>query len=162
MLPRRARFEGVDSDGVDRPLVERQMLRRAFLLTAIAVGLSAAGALAFAPSFSRVTQAWSSGIAWTGRAFTPVPMPRDSSAASPDPSLDNSGAPGTFCPTLPHDPALGVASTHADQGMSTGTSLSASASTPLAGKVDLLAVPAMCDVVSDTTHASPARPPILP
>jgi hypothetical protein len=138
----------------------RLMLRRALAITVIAVALSAAGALAFAPNFSRVSRAWSRSVAWSGRAFTPVPVPRDSSAASHDPSLENDPAPGTFCPTRPHDPNMSSATSASD-----GSAQTSSASTPVPGKIDLLAppAPAMCNpAATDTTHATPALRPLLP
>jgi hypothetical protein len=131
------------------------MLRRALAITVVAVGLSAAGALAFAPDFSRVSRAWSHSIVWSTRAFTPVPVPRDSSAASHDPLLENDAVPGTYCPIRPHDPNISVARTELPPG--------SGASTPAPGKTDPLTAPAMCNVTApDTTHATPARPPLIP
>lgn len=138
------------------------MLRRALAITLIGVALSAAAALAFVPSFSRVSRAWSHAIVWPGHAFTPVPVPRDLSAASHDPSLENEPVPGTYCPIRPHDPNGSVA-TPVDQRISTDPAASSNASTPLPGKTDLLAAPAMCSVaVPDTTRATSASRPILP
>lgn len=139
------------------------MLRRALALTAIAVALSAAGALAFAPSISRAGHAWNRGGVWSRIGFTPVPATRDPHALANDSSLKNEGGvPGTYCPTRPHDPNAGAAAT-ADQRMSIDPARTSSATTPLPGKLDLLAAPAMCNVAAtDTTHATPAQPPILP
>jgi hypothetical protein len=151
-----------DAEGIRMPMGGRLMVRRVLAITVIAVALSAAGALAFAPSFSRVSHAWSRGTAWSGRAFTPVPVPRDSSAASHDASLENEAVPGTYCPIRPHDPSMSVASP-LDQRMSTEPAMSSSVSTPPLGKTDLLTAPAMCNVAPPvTTHATPAQPPILP
>ena len=136
------------------------MLRRALGLTVIAVALSAAGAMAFAPSFSSVTRVWSHSLAWSGRAFTPVPVPRDSSAASHDPALENDAVPGTYCPIRPRDPNMSVATP--DARMSADAGSTSNASTPVPGKNDLLA-PAMCNPsAADTTHATPAQRPLLP
>lgn len=138
------------------------MLRRAFTITVIAVALSAAGALAFAPGLSRVSRAWTHSIVWSARGFTPVPSSRDSAAMSRDPSLDNEGGvPGTYCPIRPHDPNMSVASPP-DQRMSTEPALGSGMSTSSAGKSDLLA-PAMCNAAApETTHATPARRSTLP
>ncbi len=138
------------------------MLWRAVGITGMAVALSAAGALAFAPGLSRVSRAWTHGIVWSARGFTPVPSPHDSAAMSRDPSLDNEGGvPGTFCPTRPHDPNMSVG-TAPDQHMSTEPALGSSTTTSSAGKSDLLA-PAMCNAAApETTHATPARRSILP
>jgi hypothetical protein len=142
--------------------VERPMLRRALVVTMIAVALSAVGALAFAPNFARASHVWSLAGVWSGRAFTPVPVPRDSSAASHDPSLENEAVPGTYCPIRPRVPNMSAA-TPSDQRMSTDPALSSSASTPLPGKTDLIAAPAMCNVApTDTAHVTPARQPLLP
>jgi len=136
------------------------MLRRALAITVMAVALSAAGALAFAPNLSRVSRVWSRSIAWSGRAFTPVPVPRDSSAASHDPALENDAVPGTYCPIRPRDSNMSVAAP--DARMSTDAGSTSHASTLVTGKNDLLA-PAMCNPSSaDTTHATPAQRPLLP
>jgi hypothetical protein len=139
----------------------RLMLRRALTITLIAVAASAAGALAFAPNLSRVSRAWSHGIAWSGRAFTPVPVPRDSSAASHDPTLANDAVPGTYCPIRPRDPNMSVAMPDA---RTSSYATPTSASTPVPGKTDLLApsAPAMCNPSADTAHATPAPHPLLP
>jgi hypothetical protein len=138
----------------------RLMLRRALAIAVIAVALSAAGALAFAPSFSRVSRAWSHGIAWSGRSFTPVPVPRDSSAASHDPALENDAVPGTYCPIRPHDPNMSVATPDARMSADVAPP---NASTPVPGKTDLLGTPAMCNpAATETTHANPAPRPLLP
>jgi hypothetical protein len=141
----------------------RLMLRRALAIPVIAVALSAAGALAFAPNLSRVSRAWSHSIAWSGRAFTPVPVPRDSSAASHDPALENDAVPGTYCPIRPHDPNMSVATP--DARISTDGGSNSSASTPVPGKNDPLgpAAPAMCNQsATDTTHATAAPRPLFP
>ena len=139
----------------------RLMLRRALTITLIAVAASAAGALAFAPNFSRVSRVWSHGIAWSGRAFTPVPVPRDSSAASHDPTLENDAVPGTYCPIRPHDPNMSVATPDARTSSYAPTT---SASTPVPDKIDLLApsASATCNPLADTAHATPAPRPLLP
>jgi hypothetical protein len=143
--------------------VDRLMLRRVLVLTVTAVGLSAAGALAFAPGFSRVGHAWSRGSIWSGRGFTPVPVARDPHALNNDASFQSEGGvPGTYCPIRRHDPNAGVAVT-GDQRMSTEPPITSSAATSLSGKTDLLAAPAMCNIsATDSTRATPAQPPILP
>src|SRR5213075_1090886 len=102
------------------------MLRRALALTAIAVALSAAGALAFAPSLSLASHTWNRGGMWSRLGFTPVPASHDPHALANDSVLQNEGrAPGTYCPTRPHDPNAGAAVT-ADQRMSTDPALTSS------------------------------------
>lgn len=139
----------------------RLMLRRALALTLIAVAASAAGALAFAPNFSRVSRVWSHSIARSGRAFTPVPVPRDSSAASHDPALENDAVPGTYCPIRPRDPNMSVGMPDA---RTSSDATPTSASTRVPEKTDLLApvAPAMCNPSADTAHATPGVRPLLP
>lgn len=136
----------------------RLILRRAFAVSVIAVALSAAGALAFAPNFSRVTRVWSHGVAWSARAFTPVPVAHDSSAASHDPSLENEALPGTYCPIRPHEPNTSIAAP--DGRLSTEAVSASNASTPVSSKTDVLTplAPAMCNPsAADTTRATAAR-----
>jgi len=137
------------------------MLRRAVGITVIAVVLSAAGALAFAPGFSRVSRAWPRAIVWSALGLTTAPSFLDSAAITRDPSLDNEGGvPGTYCATRPHDPNMVAAG---PRRLLSEPTMSSGASTPVPGKADLLAAPAMCNVVApDTTHATPAHPLILP
>ena len=139
----------------------RLILRRALTITLIAVAASAAGALAFAPNFSRVSRAWSHGIAWSGRAFTPVPVPRDSSAASHDPTLENDAVPGTYCPIRPRDPNMSVATPDA---RTSAYAAPMSASTLVPEKSDLLtpSAPAMCNPSTDTAHVTPAPRTLVP
>jgi hypothetical protein len=136
------------------------MLRLASVIAVIAVALSAAGALAFAPNFSRVSRTWTRAIVWSGRAFTPVPTPPDSSAQTRDPAYaTEGGVPGTFCPIRPHDPNMSVAQP-LDQPLSTPAAQSSSTAIP--GKTDLLAAPAMCNVAPDTARATSSSRRILP
>ena len=130
------------------------MLRRASAIAVIAVALSAAGALAFSPSFSRVGRTWTRAIAWTSRGFTPVPTPVDSAAMTRDPSYaTEGGVPGTFCPVRPHDPNMTVAPPVS--GMSTEPARSSNASMPAPATTDLLAAPSQCNVgVPDSTRAT--------
>src|SRR5437762_14135811 len=97
------------------------MLRRALVLTLITVALSAAGALAFSPSFVHVSRALSRGGIWFTRGFTPVPAARDSQSTAGDALLQNGvGVPGTYCPILPRNSvAAPDRSTSTDPQMST-------------------------------------------
>jgi hypothetical protein len=135
------------------------MLRRALVVTAIGVGLSAAGALAFVPSFSRVSHALSLGGLWSGHGFTPVPSSRD--PQSDDLLLQNEGVPGTYCPIPPRNSSTPAAIP--DQRASTETPLVSGASSAPPAKTDLLAVPpaATCTVPATSTPA-PAPRPLLP
>ena len=139
------------------------MLRRALAITVIAVALSAAGALAFAPGLARVGRAWPHAVVWSALGLKAIPSPLDSAASTRDPSLDNQGGvPGTYCEVRPHDPNMTTAASP-DQRLSTEPAMSSSATTPPPGKTDLLTAPAMCNVTPPvTTHATPAQPPILP
>src|SRR5262245_50316109 len=82
------------------------MLRRVLVVTVMAVGLSAAGALAFAPGFARIPIRWAI-ASWSGGGFTPAPRARDTSAVTRDPNATavEGGVPGTYCPIRPRDPA---------------------------------------------------------
>jgi hypothetical protein len=136
------------------------MLRRALVVTAIAVGLSAAGALAFAPSFSRVSHAWSHGGLWSGHGFTPVPSSRDAEGSTDDLLLQNEGGvPGTYCPIPPRNSSSPAATP--DQRASTETPLISGASSAPPGKTDLLAAPPVATCIVPAT-STPAPRPILP
>jgi hypothetical protein len=134
------------------------MLRRALVLTVVAVALSAAGALAFAPSFAHVSRALSRGGIWFTRGFTPVPAARDSQSTAGDGFLQNgAGVPGTYCPIPPRNAMTSIASPSASNDPQMSSSDSAASS----GKIELLAAPpaASCPV---PPPATPAPKSILP
>jgi hypothetical protein len=151
-----------DAEGICVRMGRQLMLRRVLAITVISVALSAAGTLAFAPSLSRVSRAWTRGIAWSARGFTPVPRLLDSAAMTRDPSFANEGGvPGTYCPVRPRDPNMSVVPP--DQRMSTEPARSSSAIGPAPGRTDLLAAPAMCNAVApETTRATPSPRAIVP
>jgi hypothetical protein len=135
------------------------MLRRVLVVTAIAVALSAAGALAFAPGFSRVSHAWSLGGLWSGHGFTPVPQSADARGAADDLLLQNEGGvPGTYCPIPPRNSSPAVS---ADQRSSGQMPLTSGASTAPNAKTDLLSTPPAANCTVPAT-ATPAPRPILP
>lgn len=153
------RIENRYFEAVDMPGAERLMLRRALVVTAIAVALSAAGALAFVPRFSRVSHAWSLGGLWSGHGFTPVPQSPDSRGVADDLLLQNEGGvPGTYCPIPPRNSTPAASP---DQRSSSQTQLTSGASTAPDAKTDLLSTPpaANCTVPPTST---PAPRPILP
>lgn len=130
------------------------MIRRAFFVTAVAVVLSAAGALAFAPDIARATHRWSF-VGWQKSGFTAVPRAPDTAAVTRDPSAMSAegGTPGTYCP-IRRDSAGNYGKTSArsefDLELSRGRSAQ---TTPDSGG----AAPAMCSIPSGT----PSKP-ILP
>jgi hypothetical protein len=78
------------------------MIRRALLITATAVALSAAGALAVAPGFAHAPHHWSL-RPWSSSGFTPVPRAKDTSAVTRVPPTTEGAIPGTYCPVKPRD-----------------------------------------------------------
>ena len=128
------------------------MLRRALVLTVVAVAVSAAGALAFSPSFVHVSRALSRSGIWFTRGFTPAPAARDSQSTAGEALLQNGdGVPGTYCPIPPRNSLTPIAAP--DRSTSSDAEMSTSASTASAGKTDLLAVPpaASCPVPTPAT-----------
>ena len=120
------------------------MIRRALLVTAVAVVLSAAGALAFAPDIARATHHWSLG-GWPKSGFTPVPRGIDPAAVTRDPSAMSAegGVPGTYCP-IRRDSAGNYAKSGSRGELDLELSKSRSTQTTL----DSGAAPAMCPVPS--------------
>jgi hypothetical protein len=152
------RIENRHSAAVDTPGAEGLMLRRALVVTAIAVALSAAGALAFVPGFSRVSHAWSRGSLWSGHGFTPVPPSQDSRPADDLLLQNEGGVPGTYCPIPPRSSTPAVTP---DQRASSQAPLNSGASTAPEGKTDLFLNPPVANCTVPPT-ATPAPRPILP
>ncbi|HEX8946448.1 MAG TPA: hypothetical protein VF785_25145 [Gemmatimonadaceae bacterium] len=136
------------------------MIRRALVLTTIGVALSAAGALAFAPGFSRVSRVWSHGIMWSGHGFTPVPASLHSGSSGDDLLLQNEAVPGTYCPIPPRNSTPSTASTDSPVSIDTSLASSGASLAPQAKTGSLLTQPAATCVVPPA--ATPAPRPILP
>jgi hypothetical protein len=130
------------------------MIRRVLGLTVVAVALSAAGALAFVPRFSRAGRAWAHSGIWFVRGFTPVPPAHDPRATD-DLLLSNEAVPGTYCPVRPRN--SGPPSGSLDARVPTDSLLGVGASTAPQPKGDLLSNgQASCAVPPPA--ATPTRP----
>ena len=136
------------------------MLRRVLLFSVIAVALSAAGALAFAPGLSRVSHRLGLGSLWPSRAFTPDPRARNALSPADSAAQSIGGLPGTFCPVRPKGATLpGLLLDPASSNM---TPLDSGSTSSRTGQTDLLQPAPAANCTVPAAQAPLSRRSVVP